>query len=266
MATTDFNPLTSKFHGQLGPFVYYVVGGQQRIRTRPSHVRNPRSQLQTAHRTRFSAANTIAAIFNGAYQVGYKKAVQGLDARSAFVKHVYHDVLSDDAILNPDRLKVSQGSLQIFQPSRVDLDGSRLSLRWSLYGGASSDRLCVCVYSYSQGYSQFFPDVASRADHRVSVNIEGNFLSDHLYIYCFWHNPTFHKVSTSVVAAEFNNPDSDEAKLLDLTKHLQTLSLGWKNPLRRDFLISRLRNATNKISPLKTNEPNQTITPPPKIE
>jgi hypothetical protein len=63
MATTLHNPVTTKFHGHVGPYIYYVVRNQQRIRSMPSKVHNPRSPKQTAHRTRFSAANSLAATF-----------------------------------------------------------------------------------------------------------------------------------------------------------------------------------------------------------
>ena len=235
MATTPHNPLTSKFYGHVGPCIYYVVHNQQRIRSMPSHVYNPRTPGQVAHRARFATANSIAAIFGKIYQVGYRHAHRDLDPRSTFVKHIYHDALNAATILNPNNLHLSKGTLQIFQPTRVDLDGSRLTLRWSISGGSTSDRLCICLYNYTRGMAETYLDHASRAAGRTTITVRADCLSDHLYLYCFWHNPDTRKVSTSVVAAEFNNPDNDEARDRELLLHIENLSIGWKNPLRTTY-------------------------------
>jgi hypothetical protein len=249
MATTLHNPVTTKFHGHVGPYIYYVVRNQQRIRSMPSKVHNPRSPKQTAHRTRFSAANSLAATFRDAYPLGYHKNSQGLDPRSAFVKQIYHEALSQDSLLDPNKLKISQGSLVIFQPTRTDYDGSRLTLRWALGNGQSADRLCVCVYNYTRGFAEFRQDLASRGEGRVSITIREDWREDHLYVYCFWHNPLTHKVSTSVVATEINNPDTQEKALDDLTKHLYNLSIPWKSYFQSRYLRKLLLSPTN-ITPL----------------
>ena len=255
MATTLHNPVTTKFHGHVGPYIYYVVRNQQRIRSMPSKVHNPRSPKQTAHRTRFSAANSLAATFRDAYPLGYNKNSQGLDPRSAFVKHIYHEALSQDSLLDPNKLKISQGSLVIFQPSRTDYDGSRLTLRWALGNGQSADRLCVCVYNYTRGFAEFHQDLASRGEGRVSITIREDWREDHLYVYCFWHNPQTHKVSTSVVATEINNPDTQEKALVDLTKHLYNLSIPWKSYFQSRYLRKLLLSLPKPDTPDQVPHP-----------
>lgn len=236
MATTLHNPVTTKFHGLIGGIIYYVVHNQQRMRSRPSQVRNPRSTAQTAHRTRFAAANSVAALFNKVYPIGYRHADQHLDPRSAFVKHIYHSALNADAMLNPGHLAISKGSLQFFISTNVSYENPRLTLRWSFSHGNSSDRLCVCLYNHTRFASRFLPDIVSRGERRLSLSIPDDWRDDHIFVYCFWHNPDSNAVSTSVVATELNSPDNPDSAERDLSLHRLHISIRWKSYFRKRFI------------------------------
>ena len=252
MATTLHNPVTTKFHGHIGGIIYYVVRNQQRMRSLPSAVRNPRSSAQVAHRTRFATANSLAAVFKNIYKLGYRNNQQTdrndipLDPRAAFAKHIYHDALDADNNLDPTKLILSQGTLPQFNPltSSIDPRTSTLSLRWSISGGAPTDRLCVVLYNYTRNQATFLQDIVSRQERHTTVTIPANYQNDHIYIYCFWHNPDNttkgnknHKVSTSVLVAQLNNPDTQPAQSLDHQLHLYHLTAPWKSTFRRQLTL-----------------------------
>ena len=237
MAKSDQNPLTSLFSGTVGSLVFYTVRNQQRIRTKPQRVRNPRSPKQNAHRSRLAVATSLAAVFKDAYLLGYALVDPDVAPRHLFVKHVYHDALSDSALLLPNRLLLSHGTLRPFNPSDVAADLSLVSIRWAV-SGAASDHLCLCLYNHTRARSCFFPDQASRAEGHTHITVPSDWQSDHLYLYAFWHNPATHKVSDSVVVAELNAPDSQEAAHNDLKQHLDHLTATWRPRLRKSFLQS----------------------------
>lgn len=250
MATTPHNPVTTKFHGHVGPFIYYVVHNQQRIRTMPSAVRNPRTDDQVAHRTQFASANTIAAIFKNIYKLGYHNNQQTgrngipLDPRAAFAKHIYHDALDEHYRLDPTKLILSQGTLPQFKPLDVNVSPTQISLRWSISGGSPIDRLCVVLYNYTRNQATFLQDIVSRQERHTTVTIPSNSQHDHIYIYCFWHNPentdprNSHKnikVSKSLLVAQLNNPNDESSKKLDLQQHLYHLTAPWQTKFRKQL-------------------------------
>lgn len=206
----------------------------------PSSVRNPRSAAQRAHRNRFAVANSVAASFKEVYTTGYghtrekDKSGYALDARSAFVRHIYRKALDGDSRLDPMMLQISSGTMPRFAATSVRVEESRLTLRWSMSGGGANDRLRICLYNYTQSRAKLLEESVSRRERHTTVMIPQEWEKDHVYVYCFWQNPEGTKVGNSEVVAQTNVPEEREEQEEEMKRHLYNVSIRWK----RKFVAS----------------------------
>jgi len=64
MGKTAFNPVTTKWQGQVGGFVYRIRNGKQIIAQAVSHIQDRKSPAQVLHRMRFKLASQFSKLWD----------------------------------------------------------------------------------------------------------------------------------------------------------------------------------------------------------
>ena len=186
------------FTGQLGGIIQYEVRGQLRSRTRPDHVSNPRTPAQQDHRTRFSLASSFVRSLGQVYKTGYARYNTSLSQRANIVKQVYDNALTPDATIDPLRVLVSRGPLARPLDLRATLSDHSLQLSWRRPDSRNLT-LSVTLYNYTQALAVTHLDLATSRSSSARIPVPDGWLSDSLYLYAFWRNPSSLATSDSQV-------------------------------------------------------------------
>lgn len=186
------------FTGQLGGIIQYEVRGQLRSRTRPEHVSNPRTPAQQDHRTRFSLASSFVRSLGHVYKTGYARYNTSLSQRANIVKQVYDNALTPDATIDPLRVLVARGPLARPLDLRASLSDHSLHLSWRRPDSRNLT-LSVTIYNYTQALAVTHLDLATSRTSSARIPVPDGWLSDTLYLYAFWRNPSSLATSDSQV-------------------------------------------------------------------
>ena len=98
--------------GKLGKKIYYNWHGRQCERTMPTHVANPKTEAQQAHRSNFAQISKLSSYMKEAHLVGFHwHAVREKNSTYALFRQTNKDCFTPDGEIDYERLVVSKGSL-----------------------------------------------------------------------------------------------------------------------------------------------------------
>ena len=83
------NASLTHWHGALGPVIGYTVRGHRYLRSMPSHMTNPRTPAQQAHRSHFSLVSTFIHTLGPIYKLGYRYHNPDLSPRANLFHHIF---------------------------------------------------------------------------------------------------------------------------------------------------------------------------------
>ena len=242
------------FSGALGPLIGYTVRGHRYLRSMPSHMTNPRTPAQQAHRSHFSLVSTFIHTLGPIYKLGYQHYNPDLSPRANLFHHIYYDaVIPQTLTLDPTKVLISRGTLPTFQPTQVTHTQTTITLRWTHAQGTPQDQLHLLLYNVTQATSRPYYNAASRSQSRLTITLPTTWdPTDHIILYAFWHNPNTLSNSDSTIPLQLNNPDNQDEYNQQLTHLSQTLTHSHRHPITPKLLA--------KIH--KTPLPNPDPTPP----
>jgi hypothetical protein len=241
------------FSGALGPVIGYTVRGHRYLRSMPSHMTNPRTPAQQAHRSHFSLVSTFIHTLGPIYKLGYQHYNPDLSPRANIFHHIYYDAVNPQTLtLDPARVLISRGSLPTFQPTAVTHTSSAITLRWSLTQGSPQDQLNLLLYNVTQALSRPHYNAASRSQSRLTIPLPANWdPTDHIILYAFWHNPATHSNSDSTIPLQIGNPNDEQSHNQQLVHLAQTLTRSHRHPITP----SQLRKLKKTTIPLPSSPP-----------
>ncbi len=101
--------------GKLGNKIYYTWHGRQCERSMPTHVANPRTEAQQAHRSNFTQISKLSSYMKEAHLVGlHGQAVHEKNSTYALFKRINKDCFTPDGEIDYPRIVVSKGRLFLF--------------------------------------------------------------------------------------------------------------------------------------------------------
>lgn len=187
--------------GKLGNKIYYTWHGRQCERSMPTHVANPRTEAQQAHRSNFAQISKLSSYMKEAHLVGlHGQAVREKNSTYALFKRINKDCFTPDGEIDYPRIVVSKGSVRKASIISVTVADGLLTVIFDgyVYGGAATDRLFLFVYSPAL-CAGFLADPVPRSTGQITVDLPTEWLqtaaanaSDNTNTLTHSHNQTFH--------------------------------------------------------------------------
>lgn len=173
--------------GKLGNKIYYTWHGRQCERSMPTHVANPRTEAQQAHRSNFAQISKLSSYMKEAHLVGlHGQAVREKNSTYALFKRINKDCFTPDGEIDYPRIVVSKGSVRKASIISVTVADGLLTVIFDgyVYGGAATDRLFLFVYSPAL-CAGFLADPIPRSAGRITVDLPTEWLGQPLHLYAF---------------------------------------------------------------------------------
>ena len=187
--------------GKLGNKIYYTWHGRQCERSMPTHVANPRTEAQQAHRSNFAQISKLSSYMKEAHLVGlHGQAVREKNSTYALFKRINKDCFTPDGEIDYPRIVVSKGSVPIVSITSAVIEGDCLTVNFDshAYDGAATDRLFLFVYSSALRAGTLATPVP-RSACKVTALLPDEWLqtaaanaSDNTNTLTHSHNQTFH--------------------------------------------------------------------------
>ncbi len=190
--------------GKLGDKIYYTWHGRQCERSMPTHVANPRTEAQQAHRSNFAQISKLSSYMKEAHLVGlHGQAVREKNSTYALFKRINKDCFTPDGEIDYPRIVVSKGSVRKASITSVTVADGLLTVIFDgyVYGGAATDMFFLFVYSHAL-CTGFLADPVLRSAGRITVDLPTEWFqtaaanaSDNTNTLTHSHNQTFHLYS-----------------------------------------------------------------------
>lgn len=187
--------------GKLGNKIYYTWHERQCERSMPTHVANPRTEAQQAHRSNFAQISKLSSYMKEAHLVGlHGQAVREKNSTYALFKRINKDCFTPDGEIDYPRIVVSKGSVPMVSITSAVIEDGCLTVTFDsrAYGGAATDRLFLFVYSSALRAGTLADPVLRSAGH-ITVDLPTEWLqtaaanaSDNTNTLTHSHNQTFH--------------------------------------------------------------------------
>lgn len=173
--------------GKLGNKIYYTWHGRQCERSMPTHVANPRTEAQQAHRSNFTQISKLSSYMKEAHLVGlHGQAVREKNSTYALFKRINKDCFTPDGEIDYPRIVVSKGSVRKVSITSVTVADGLLTVIFDshAYDGAATDRLFLFVYS-SALCAGILADPVLRSTDRITVDLPDEWHDQPLHLYAF---------------------------------------------------------------------------------
>ena len=173
--------------GKLGNKIYYTWHGRQCERSMPTHVANPRTEAQQAHRSNFTQISKLSSYMKEAHLVGlHGQAVREKNSTYALFKRINKDCFTPDGEIDYPRIVVSKGSVRKASITSVTVADGLLTVIFDgyVYGGAATDMFFLFVYSHALCTGFLAAPVPRSAGH-ITVDIPAEWLGQPLHLYAF---------------------------------------------------------------------------------
>ncbi len=173
--------------GKLGDKIYYTWHGRQCERSKPTHVANPRTEAQQAHRSNFARISKLSSYMKEAHLVGlHGQAVREKNSTYALFKRINKDCFTLDGEIDYPRIVVSKGSVPLVTITSAVIEDGCLTVNFDshAYDGAATDRLFLFVYS-SALRAGTLADPVPRSAGRITVDLPTEWLGQPLHLYAF---------------------------------------------------------------------------------
>lgn len=187
--------------GKLGNKIYYTWHGRQCERSMPTHVANPRTEAQQAHRSNFARISKLSSYMKEAHLVGlHGQAVREKNSTYALFKRINKECFTLDGEIDYPRIVVSKGSVPMVSITSTVIEDGCLTVNFDshAFDGTATDRLFLFVYSPAL-CAGFLADPVPRSAGRITVDLPDEWLqtaaanaSENTNTLTHSHNQTFH--------------------------------------------------------------------------
>lgn len=173
--------------GKLGNKIYYTWHGRQCERSMPTHVANPRTEAQQAHRSNFTQISKLSSYMKEAHLVGlHGQAVREKNSTYALFKRINKDCFTPDGEIDYPRIVVSKGSVPMVSITSAVIEDGCLTVNFDshAYDGAATDRLFLFVYSPAL-CAGFLVEPVLRSAGQITADLPAEWLGQPLHLYAF---------------------------------------------------------------------------------
>lgn len=185
----DSRPL-GRLLGQGRPGSRLPVENIYYIRSRAARVSNPNTERQQCQRGKFRTAVNFLKTILPFIQVGYRNYEQGKSAYNAAISYLMHHAFAgngQEAVLDFEKVRISQGSLTPASGASVGRMGGNMLVSWSnntAEGDAvANDVAMLLVYNRTRGEAIWQLSAGSRSDGRCSLRLPLGWERDELAVY-----------------------------------------------------------------------------------
>lgn len=193
------------FSGKVGPVVGCRWKNIYYIRSRAARVSNPNTERQQCQRGKFRTAVNFLKTILPFIQVGYRNYEQGKSAYNAAISYLMHHAFAgngQEAVLDFEKVRISQGSLTPASGASVGRMGGNMLVSWSnntAEGDAAADDVAMLlVYNRTRGEAIWQLSAGSRFDGRCSLRLPMGWESDELAVYLAFCSVDGQRISNSV--------------------------------------------------------------------
>lgn len=197
--------LLGGFSGKVGPVVGCRWKNIYYIRSRAARVSNPNTERQQCQRGKFRTAVNFLKTILPFIQVGYRNYEQGKSAYNAAISYLMHHAFAgngQEAVLDFEKVRISQGSLTPASGASVGRMGGNMLVSWSnntAEGDAAADDVAMLlVYNRTRGEAIWQLSAGSRSDGRCSLRLPLGWESDELAVYLAFCSVDGQRISNSV--------------------------------------------------------------------
>ena len=166
---------------------------------------NPNTERQQCQRGKFRTAVNFLKTILPFIQVGYRNYEQGKSAYNAAISYLMHHAFAgngQEAVLDFERVRISQGSLTPASDASVGRMGGNMLVSWSnniAEGDAAADDVAMLlVYNRTRGEAIWQLSAGSRSDGRCSLRLPLGWESDELAVYLAFCSVDGQRISNSV--------------------------------------------------------------------
>lgn len=197
--------LLGGFSGKVGPVVGCRWKNIYYIRSRAARVSNPNTERQQCQRGKFRTAVNFLKTILPFIQVGYRNYEQGKSAYNAAISYLMHHAFAgngQEAVLDFEKVRISQGSLTPASGASVGRMGGNMLVSWSnntAEGDAAADDVAMLlVYNRTRGEAIWQLSAGCRSDGRCSLRLPLGWESDELAVYLAFRSANGQRISNSV--------------------------------------------------------------------
>lgn len=196
--------------GGISGTVGNVVGGRWRgidyIRSKPSSVKNPKTEAQMAQRMRFSMVMNFLRKSRPFITIGFRNGGQGQTAMNRAMSLNVREAITGtypDLEINPEALVVSTGDLLGASTTGIDLSvGQEATVTWSndaASGNATNeDGAMVLLFNMEKSAVVYSLHGASREDETLQLALPQSWSGDPVAGYLAFRSETGRDVSASI--------------------------------------------------------------------
>ena len=202
MAKLD-NGILGGFSGKVGTVIGYRWRDRWCVRARPTHVHNPRTAAQTAHRMLFREMVQLAGALKEGLRIGLKARADrdGMTEMNAFCRLNWHEGGRPDY----GQLRVSEGPVAPvrFGAARLEGDVLRVAFEKNPTGrqACGSDGVRLLVFNAVRCQSVLTQAVARRSGS-LAVALPTGWVGEELHLYGFVEDSAGRCSSSSYVEME----------------------------------------------------------------
>jgi len=196
--------------GGISGTVGNVVGGRWRgidyIRSKPSSVKNPRTEAQRTQRMRFSLVMSFLKKSRPFINIGFQNSGQGQTAMNRAMSLNVREAITGtypDLEINPEALVVSTGDLQGASTAGMDLSvAETATFTWNNEAGSGNasndDGAMVLLFNTEKGAVIYSLYGASREDETLQMAVPPSWGGDPVAGYLAFRSETGRDVSESI--------------------------------------------------------------------
>ncbi len=194
-----------EFTGKVGNLVGCTWKGVPYMRTRPSHMTNPRTEKQQGQRSKFQVALNFLKTITPFLRIGYREFAERQTAFNAAMSYVMKNALTDSEqglVIDPNKVLVSHGSLTQAFNAAVTAEEDKVLFTWldnSGQGNAmATDAAMLLVYNREKNLAVYDAAAATRMDINAELQLPKDWKSDTLIAYLGFCSTTDESVANSV--------------------------------------------------------------------
>lgn len=174
--------------GGLGNLIFYVSGGRQLSRMKGRTGRNAKTAAVKSNRTGFGKTQLWLNPLKPVLDLGFRNDIPHTGAMAyafSFLSRNARTGKGAEAVIHPDKMRISVGDLPMPESASAELDGQELVLTWdtSLRGSGTSafDQVLLAAYEVEQEFALCLNQGLFRKDGgaRVPISKPGTY---HLYL------------------------------------------------------------------------------------
>lgn len=179
-----------EFTGKIGNLVGCNWKGVPYMRSRPTHMTNPRTKEQQHQRGKFTIAMDFLRTITPFVRIGYRELATNQTAFNAAMSYIMKNAIIDNGQgleLDYNKVLVSHGSLmQVFQATAI-LEASNVLFTWENNGGqgnaTNTDVALLLVYNKEKNLAIYNTTAFRRSDSKSVLELPKDWTGDEMVAY-----------------------------------------------------------------------------------